>query len=503
MPTPDQFAKYFHDRADLAESLHRNGWRNEGQLVAAVALDSLASIWEHSRERKKTSRASLRLHEFVRTFTQDPKADKIAVVFMAEDMLAHGPQRLHAVANRLLDARVPSRSEKAGPMEFRQSPATYLDKPWDVLVAEEPSLASETRLQELSSDYTYPATLYRLYRCGLAHSFAKGDRTSGFSGNEPDDDISYFPEWTDGARRRPIGLKFGLKVVTTWVREAATRYAAACSSSDVDPVAGFDPSSQSLGLLQEYWKHVVPTSDPPIEGLIQTLRRYGQTPSLHLEPDGSDPEENFRRLATQAPAELNLRSIGNWEHLTFAYLNAFLASQFTRKLALRIDELGAVPSARAEAAGMNVLVASQMLQSAIILHLRTETWHDRSAMALARTALEAAGRAALITSGAGDEASRWSRRENFTARRCLAALNAAVSLRRRDVLPSRVYEWLCNFAHMNAAGVAHFFDGPETKHEDAYAAIAFVSWAIAVAGEDVIGEPIAQWPILPPYPWGS
>ena len=261
VPTPAEFEAYFHKRASFAEDLYRQGWRNEAHLVATVALDSLANIWRHTLEPLPANAAkssALRQLEFVQKFTGDPDVNRIVVIFLAEDIIARRVTRLIPLAERLLRARVASYRERPTVMEMRESPAAHLDKDWQELVHEEPDLARETALEKTARHYTYPAMLWRLYRCSLAHSLSKGDRTSDFSGSEPDDEVSYFPAWTDGARQRPISLKLGLKATTNWIRAGVTGYAKECTQQGVDPVGTFNPTAVSLAELlgDKVWRGV-------------------------------------------------------------------------------------------------------------------------------------------------------------------------------------------------------------------------------------------------------
>lgn len=257
MPDPATFERYFHDRADLAEQLYRNGWRHEAVLIATVALDALANIWEHDHKLQRTNGAN-RLAQFVQQYAGDPETKKIAVVFLAEDMLAFGHPRLHEVARRLLVARHVNPSKEVAPsFEFQASPLAHLDCEWNALAVEEPDLAPENGIRKLASErYAYPALLYTLTRCAVAHSLTRGSRTSDFSRDDSDDEISYFPPYEASGRTRPISQKVGLRRVTTWLRTAATNYAAECEELDIKPAGGFDANAKSLRHLYSAWKNL-------------------------------------------------------------------------------------------------------------------------------------------------------------------------------------------------------------------------------------------------------
>lgn len=257
MPEPRTFETYFHDRANLAESLYRDGWRHEAVLIASVALDALANIWEHDKNLNHVNSA-VRLANFVQSYTGDADAMKIAVVFLAQDMLAHGPPRLHAIAKRLLAKRnVDLSGQRPRPMTSGTSPYVHLDADWLGVTVEEPALANEPAMERLATErYTYPALLYTLTRCAVAHSLSRGTRTSDFSGKEPDEEISYFPPHVGGNATRPISLKIGLKRITNWVRTTATGYARECEQLGAEPANAFDPSGHSLCRLYGAWRTV-------------------------------------------------------------------------------------------------------------------------------------------------------------------------------------------------------------------------------------------------------
>lgn len=255
MPTPDQFESYFQKTADKAEELFACGFRTEAFLVATVAIDALAQLWRH--DFKLTGEdGPLNFAAFVDQFAGDPRSRLVCVVFLAEDMLTHSTTRLHPAAQRLLEARAAWAGPKPREVHSRECPHAHRDASWADLIVEEPSLAGETSLQSVARYYTRAALAYRLYRCGPAHAFSRGSRTSGFSDIKGDDEISYFPPYRSGGFVRPISLKIGIRTFTGWLRSAATNYAAECIASEKTPGFGFDASATSLANLTKKWKSV-------------------------------------------------------------------------------------------------------------------------------------------------------------------------------------------------------------------------------------------------------
>lgn len=226
-----------------------------------------------------------------------------------------------------------------------------------------------------------------------------------------------------------------------------------------------------------------------------TALRYGME---------GDAESNFACFAQKGIAKLDERTVGNWDHLARAYLNAFAAGKFISDIAAHIEALGGSIDERADAAGVNIVAASNILHSALLLHLRPEPFHDRAAMILVRSALECTGRGAAIAEGIGDEVDRWNKNKAFGTGECMRALAALTCAANAAASPpTDVYAWLCNFTHMNSVGLKHFFDGPTTRHQDTYAAIAYAAWTTAVLAERVVGATdLASWPTMPAHlPW--
>jgi hypothetical protein len=255
MPAAGPFEAHFHKTADVAEDLFKNGFQTEAFLMTTVAIDALAAIWRQDFGVSDEG-GPLNFAAFVREFVADPAAELICIVFSAEDMLTHGLARLHAIAQDLLEGRAASRGPKPAGFEFRESPHAHRDVTWNDLVKEVPLLAHEKGLEKLARHYTRSALAYRLYRCGPAHGFARGSRTSGFSDPVGDDEISYFPSYVAGGVVKPISLKIGIRAFTQWLRTAATNYAGVCSATGKRPADGFDASATSLAKLRGKWKGV-------------------------------------------------------------------------------------------------------------------------------------------------------------------------------------------------------------------------------------------------------
>lgn len=259
MPTPEEFEQHFLQRADLAEQLYRDGWRNEAHLVASVALDSLGRVWAHDLPKEAPrSGDAVRFRAFVQKYARDPKTSNVAVVLFAQDLYQYGSSDFRDLATRMLDQRNAITGPDKG-MEFREWPHQHKDCTWGALLLEEPDLAKDPKLKKQAERYTYPALVYSLFRCGVAHTLLRGSRTHDFSGVEPDGEISYSPPMLLGGRTRPIGIKFGLRVTTGWIRACASNYRATCDERGILPANKFDPSDKSLAILKKSWVKMAQT----------------------------------------------------------------------------------------------------------------------------------------------------------------------------------------------------------------------------------------------------
>lgn len=257
MSAPASFAKHFHDRADLAEQLYRDQFRNEAHLVANVALDALSLVWTHDfpQEAPSAGGDAVRFRRFVQRFADDPQKNNVAVVLFAQDLIEFGPNELRSAGNKLLEERQAG-TDPAKHMEFREWPHQHKDCDWTSLANEEPALRGRPELAEIAERYTYPALVYSFFRCGVAHTLLKGSRTHDFSGTEPDDEISYAPPMIVSGKTRPIGIKFGLKVVTGWLRSSVTNYVEHAEAKGVRLADDLDPSKRAQENLERAWRNL-------------------------------------------------------------------------------------------------------------------------------------------------------------------------------------------------------------------------------------------------------
>ena len=218
-------------------------------------------------------------------------------------------------------------------------------------------------------------------------------------------------------------------------------------------------------------------------------------------------EENLASYIARQPADLASRPIGTWAHLQQAYRHAVVADHAITGLAKAIVDRGGNPAAdvRANNAGVNVLVASHLLNSATILHVRPDATTHTHGLILVRSALESTGRAALIATGTKDEVHRWQTGTSITANECITALGPVLSRREpgaADVM--KVYAWLCNFTHMNVHGVEHLQDTDPSRRDDNYCGHAYAAWAAAVVAEIITGIAnlaVYPSPLVNPLPW--
>lgn len=241
----------------------------------------------------------------------------------------------------------------------------------------------------------------------------------------------------------------------------------------------------------------------PLETLATTLGRLAPLEGVKAGTSTESFREYVRKVILGAPAALNEREIGHWDDLAAAYANSHLASKLMTELAGEIEKRGGAVQDRAGAAGVNVITGCNMICSAITLYTTILPWDDRSAMVLVRTALECAGRAAFIANGTGSEVNTWEANDQVGRKKWLPPLQSEITKVGGPGDVDHFYHWLCAFTHMRHEGVKHFFDGPETKYSDAYAAIAYTAWILAVVSQKVAGMTGgAVCPRLPdPSPW--
>lgn len=242
--------------------------------------------------------------------------------------------------------------------------------------------------------------------------------------------------------------------------------------------------------------------EPPLTPLAGLLADH--FPAVAPPAPTPDPEGAFRTFVGREPLDLDARSIGNWADLAMAYQNALVGEKTPIDLARKLEELQRPVPERANAAAHNTIVASKLIDSAMLMHLRPERWHDQVALAISRIALETAGRAVLIAHGTRDEPERYEQGDGFEAAACIAALKRPLASDSRATPPDLVYAWLCRFGHMNYAATRLWFDDHDELALKAYAGIAYVSWATAKATEVVTGlSGLAKWPdnMPSPLPW--
>jgi hypothetical protein len=245
---------------------------------------------------------------------------------------------------------------------------------------------------------------------------------------------------------------------------------------------------------------------PALVPYARTLERAVGKPILGIKHSMTgDPGANFRAFVERKPADLSARSLGDWNDLQAAYMN--VSAVDVKDIVNQIEAAGGDPleSPRTNAAAVNLFTASNLMHSAITLHLHPIRWNDRAACALLRVAFECAGRAALIANGTADEVHRWESAEEFRASDCVAALDKVIKKANPSCSDAkRVYSWLCNFGHMNYHGSLHFYLAQEGGNEDAFVALAIVAWAVAEVATFVIGTDLgATYPTKLPakLPW--
>ena len=226
-----------------------------------------------------------------------------------------------------------------------------------------------------------------------------------------------------------------------------------------------------------------------------------------------NPVENFAEFVHVGPLDLDAQTIGNGRDLADVYVNAFAAGGLIRRMAEEMGKHGLTinPRDRANAAGLNILAAAQMVSSALLTHLRASSWYVNGTLVLLRTAINLAVRGGAIAIGTADEATRFFDGPNlptprerkaaeFDISKCCEVLAPHVTSREPHASPPlAVYKWLCAFTHLDAKVL-----GKPPTHEDAYAAIAYVSWLCAAFAEIVTGVPdLAVWPKRWPasLPW--
>jgi hypothetical protein len=228
--------------------------------------------------------------------------------------------------------------------------------------------------------------------------------------------------------------------------------------------------------------------------------------------------EGYKAGTTMPPEEsLKLFRESNWDDFTArsggaaalvtAYGNAFEAAAVLRDtagyLAQHDPTLATHLTDEANYGAALAAGAAQMVNAALLTHLRSSVWYERATLLMLRSALEMVSGAAELVLATPGSNNAWLAGNRFNAAgSSLPALNRV--LRLYEVAApdaSDVYSWLSQHTHFTKT----CFDGDPT-HDDAYAALAYVSWASAVVAGAIAGwEPIARWPTSWParLPWSA
>lgn len=241
---------FFHERANHVDELARLRWDQEAAILATTALDALGAVWfcDFPEEERKLAKqvggnvpASLRMSQLVGTFAPDDEhARKVAVVCFAEDMRRHC-RELAALAAQLLKTRVED--------EPLALPRAYLDKTPHNLLVECPELASPPGLLALIEEYTYPALLYRFFRCPMVHMASGSKRTHGFARGR---EVMYMRI----EPRKFTSISFGPQLMTDWIRKATSGYVAACLKAGIRPANQIDAGAEHEAKLDDRWRRL-------------------------------------------------------------------------------------------------------------------------------------------------------------------------------------------------------------------------------------------------------
>jgi len=245
---------------------------------------------------------------------------------------------------------------------------------------------------------------------------------------------------------------------------------------------------------------------PPIVTLAATHRSLpGAAPINGLRRwKTNPPAEGFRIFLERPIVDPDGQPYGRWEDLAEAYANAVEADAVPKGLAKLIQDLDGGRfnvSQRANDAAGNLIAASYAIDSALLLHLRSEMWCQLFALTIIRSALECTGTAALLAIGTADEPHRWEHGPSFTSSELMAALQQIVDRERASgESAAAVYRWLCQFTHVRHDAIRDYLYGATPERDTAFrvavaAAIGFVSWAMACVTVVVSGIPSnPPWP---------
>lgn len=244
---------------------------------------------------------------------------------------------------------------------------------------------------------------------------------------------------------------------------------------------------------------------------IQSLL-VGKLTSFKFGSEG-DPQENFRKFATTNITDLDQFETGNASHLMEVNVQVNAVTELIESMGAELGKQAPLPNVppRTLVAVTLIQAAAQMVNSALVMHMRASKWYTKSTLILLRSAIEQVAVCGFIALGSGCEATRWlegHKLEDEKARKNAKILAAECFHRVRPFISNRypqagdpynVYRWLCNYTHLNSAALAS-----DTTHEDAYAAMAYVAWFCAALAEHVLGVPgVARWPQVWPakLPW--
>lgn len=244
--------------------------------------------------------------------------------------------------------------------------------------------------------------------------------------------------------------------------------------------------------------------------MLTTLRDRGYAGPAYEPADMSDADA-LDKYRAKMWDDLQSRSIGNkaalgevWRHIVETKDHAF-------RIQSAVSSRTGKMSKRQNYASINIQAAAQVLEVATLLHTAKDTWFATSAISQCRIALELAAKAVFIAVGADDEPGRWrsahmlrdKRKRRVTQigmKEALGALEPLLTKKEPQAdATGRVYEWFCAYVHFDARTMLQ-----APQHERAFAAVAYVAWVIAAAGEIITGVPnLARWPKrLPvPRPW--
>ena len=241
------FLEYFQAQADVADDLYDRGFRINCHMGATASLDALAAIWEAdfpadaaqlSRFFGGSTPAAARLSRFVWRFTQDLRAETVAVIRFCEDAVPYASRAERAEVDALLAARQPT--------QRGQLPPAHMDLSLDALEAEAPTLFANSQVRRLAEEYQYPGLLYTLYRCPTVHSLSYPRQAQGFARGE---EVFYMPLHSGFT-----SIGFGHKLLTNWLRRAVEGYVQYCATSSVEPGRAIDPGADQEARLAGKWR---------------------------------------------------------------------------------------------------------------------------------------------------------------------------------------------------------------------------------------------------------